>query len=88
MRIGAHDSAVRLLLTPAVPFRISRITNQDGRTPVGSRFTTEWGTGLITSWLNTGDIFSGLYYPIGIAVMTLLIGVPFLPETKDRDITL
>ena len=37
---------------------------------------------------NTGDIFSGLYYPLGIAAMTLLIGIPFLPETKDRDITL
>jgi hypothetical protein len=36
---------------------------------------------------NTGDIFAGLYYPIGIAAVSLLVGIPFLPETKDRDIT-
>lgn len=37
---------------------------------------------------NTGDIFAGLYYPLAIALMTLIIGLPFLPETKDRDISL
>ena len=35
----------------------------------------------------TGNIFSGLWYPIGIALMTLVIGSLFLPETKDVDIT-
>ncbi|WGF86476.1 MFS transporter [Marinivivus vitaminiproducens] len=34
----------------------------------------------------TGDIYYGLWYPIVIAVMTLVIGMLFLPETKDRDI--
>jgi MFS family permease len=34
----------------------------------------------------TGDIFAGLYYPIAIASMTLVIGTVFLPETKGRDI--
>ena len=34
----------------------------------------------------TGDIFSGLWYPIGIALMTFVIGLLFVPETKDRDI--
>ncbi|HWL06681.1 MAG TPA: MFS transporter [Xanthobacteraceae bacterium] len=34
----------------------------------------------------TGDIFSGLWYPIAIAAMTFVIGMLFLPETKDRDI--
>jgi len=34
----------------------------------------------------TGDIFSGLYYPLGIALVTLVVGVLFLPETKDRNI--
>ena len=32
----------------------------------------------------TGDIFSGLYYPIVIAVITFVVGLFFLPETKDR----
>ncbi|MGO4736602.1 MFS transporter [Bosea sp. 2KB_26] len=34
----------------------------------------------------TGNIFSGLWYPIIIAMMTFIIGLIFLPETKDRDI--
>jgi MFS family permease len=34
----------------------------------------------------TGDIYAGLWYPIGIAVMTAVIGSIFMPETKDRDI--
>ena len=36
----------------------------------------------------TGDIYSGLWYPIIVASMTVVIGALFLPETKDRDITL
>ena len=35
----------------------------------------------------TGNIYSGLWYPVGIAVMSLIIGFLFLPETKDIDIT-
>jgi MFS family permease len=35
----------------------------------------------------TGNIYSGLWYPIGIAVMTFIIGSLFLRETKDVDIT-
>ncbi len=35
---------------------------------------------------STGDIFSGLWYPIVIALMTFVIGLLFVPETKDRDI--
>ena len=34
----------------------------------------------------TGDIYYGLWYPIVVAVMTLIIGTLFLKETKDRDI--
>jgi len=34
----------------------------------------------------TGDMFAGLYYPIAIAALTLVVGTLFLPETKGRDI--
>ncbi|HEV7993813.1 MAG TPA: MFS transporter [Gemmatimonadaceae bacterium] len=34
----------------------------------------------------TGSIYSGLWYPIGIAVITLVIGILFVHETKDVDI--
>ncbi|MCC8428677.1 MHS family MFS transporter [Reyranella aquatilis] len=34
----------------------------------------------------TGNIYSGLWYPIAVAGMTLVIGLLFMPETKDRDI--
>lgn len=33
-----------------------------------------------------GDIYYGLWYPIVFAAITLVIGILFLPETKDRDI--
>ncbi|MEO6103226.1 MAG: MFS transporter, partial [Pseudoxanthomonas sp.] len=35
----------------------------------------------------SGNIYQGLWYPIVIAAMTLVIGTLFLPETKDVDIT-
>ena len=34
----------------------------------------------------TGDIYAGLWYPIGIAALSFLIGLLVLPETKDREI--
>jgi hypothetical protein len=34
----------------------------------------------------TGDIYYGLWYPIAVAVMTLVIGALFLRDHKDRDI--
>jgi MFS family permease len=34
----------------------------------------------------TGDIYSGLWYPIVVAAMSFVVGLIFLPETKDRDI--
>lgn len=33
----------------------------------------------------TGDIYAGLWYPIGVAVMTLVIGGLFLKDTKGVD---
>jgi MFS family permease len=35
----------------------------------------------------TGDIYSGLWYPIVVAAMSFVVALIFLPETKDRDIT-
>ena len=34
----------------------------------------------------SGNIFSGLWYPIVVALMTFVIGLLFMPETKNRDI--
>jgi MFS family permease len=34
----------------------------------------------------TGNIYSGLWYPIIIAAMSFIVALLFLPETKDRDI--
>ena len=34
----------------------------------------------------SGNMYSGLWYPIAIALMTLVIGVLFLPETYKRNI--
>ncbi len=35
----------------------------------------------------TGNIYSGLWYPIVVAAASLVIGLIFLPETRNRDIT-
>ncbi len=35
----------------------------------------------------TGNIYNGLWYPIGVAVMTLVIGLIFLRDTKGVDIS-
>ena len=34
----------------------------------------------------TGDIYYGLWYPIGIAVLTLVVGLLLLPETRGREV--
>ena len=34
----------------------------------------------------SGNIFAGLWYPIIVAAACFVIGLIFLPETKDRDI--
>ena len=34
----------------------------------------------------TGDVYFGLWYPVVIAAVTVVIGIFFVPETKDRDI--
>jgi MFS family permease len=35
---------------------------------------------------STGDIYAGLWYPIIFALITVVVGFLFLPETKDVDI--
>jgi hypothetical protein len=35
---------------------------------------------------STGNIYSGLWYPIVVAAVSFVIALIFLPETKDRDI--
>ena len=35
----------------------------------------------------TGNIYNGLWYPIGVAVMTLVIGLVFLRDTRGVDIS-
>ena len=36
---------------------------------------------------STGNMYNGLWYPIVIAAVSFVVGLIFLPETKDRDIT-
>ncbi|NEU96354.1 MFS transporter [Bradyrhizobium uaiense] len=36
---------------------------------------------------STGDIYSGLWYPVVFAAITVVVGALFIPETKDVDIT-
>ncbi len=41
------------------------------------------GTAIVTS---TGNIYAGLYYPMGVAAITFVVGSLFLKETKDVSI--
>ena len=34
--------------------------------------------------VSTGDIYAGLWYPIGVSVMTFVVGLTMIKETKDR----
>jgi hypothetical protein len=34
----------------------------------------------------SGDIYYGLWYPIIVALMTLVVGTIFLRDNKDRDL--
>lgn len=34
----------------------------------------------------TGDIYYGLWYPVIVAAMTLIVGALFLPETRNREL--
>jgi MFS family permease len=34
----------------------------------------------------TGDIYSGLWYPVAVAALTIVVGVFLLPETRERRI--
>jgi len=34
--------------------------------------------------VSTGDIYAGLWYPIGVALMSAIVGSMFIKETKDR----
>ncbi|HYZ24685.1 MAG TPA: MFS transporter [Rhodopila sp.] len=50
-----------------------------------------WFGGLLPATVfamnaQTGSIFYGLWYPVIIAAATAVIGLIFVPETKDRDI--
>jgi hypothetical protein len=39
---------------------------------------------LATAWVvAAGNIYAGLWYPIGVAAMTVVVGTFFLHETKD-----
>jgi predicted MFS family arabinose efflux permease len=42
---------------------------------------------IATAWVAaSGDIYRGLWYPIAVAAVTLVVGALFLPETRDRSI--
>jgi MFS family permease len=52
---------------------------------------TGWIGGLLPATMvamnaASGDMFFGLWYPVTIAAVTFLVGLFFLPETRDADI--
>lgn len=62
------------------------------RTPVVPAIGNGWFGGMLALLTTaivayTGNIYDGLWYPISISVMTVIVGGLFLRETKDIDIT-
>ena len=62
-----------------------------GRTLTASGIGNGWVGGLLPATAfamvaSTGDIYYGLWYPIVFATVTFVVGLIFIPETKDRDI--
>ena len=56
------------------------------------QISTGWIGGLLPATMfamnaHAGSMFYGLWYPIGVAGVTFVIGLILLPETKDKDIT-
>lgn len=54
---------------------------------------TGWIGGLLPATMfamnaEAGSMFFGLWYPVVVAGVTFVVGLLFLPETKDRDISL
>jgi hypothetical protein len=35
---------------------------------------------------SSGNIYAGLWYPVAVALVTVVVGAIFLPETRDVDI--
>ena len=71
-------------------FRAIPVPNTCYKIPVTTKIIDNFRFGGFLPFLasaivvGTGNIYAGLYYPIGVAVMTLIIGVFLLPETKGR----
>jgi hypothetical protein len=34
----------------------------------------------------TGNMYSGLWYPVGITIVAIIVAIAFMPETRHRDI--
>jgi MFS family permease len=84
--VGMVYGPIAAMLAELFPTRI-RYTGMSLPYHIGNG----WFGGLLpflaTAWVaQTGDIYSGLWYPIVIAIMSFLVGLVLLPETKDRDI--
>ena len=83
---GAVATTIAAALVEFFPTRI-RYTSMSLPYHIGNG----WFGGLLpaTSFAlvaQTGDIYYGLWYPIVFALATFVIGLLFVPETKDRDI--
>jgi len=81
-----QGSPIAAMLVEMFPTRI-RYTSMSLPYHIGNG----WFGGLLPSITfamvaQNGNIYHGLWYPIGIAAMTLVIGLLFVRETKDVDI--
>ncbi|MSO98749.1 MAG: MFS transporter [Rhodospirillaceae bacterium] len=86
MYIGMVYGPIAAILVELFPARI-RYTSMSLPYHIGNG----WFGGFLPSVsfalvAMSGDIYYGLWYPVLIAAGTLIIGLIFLPETKDREL--
>jgi MFS family permease len=84
--VGMVYGPIAAMLVELFPTRI-RYTGMSLPYHIGNGWFGGFLPFLATAMVaQTGDIYFGLWYPIVIALITFVVGLLFIPETKDRDI--
>ena len=72
--------------TPARAWHEARLGALDAALAAGESWHARLAACRLAMVAATGDIYFGLWYPVVIALATVVIGLIFVPETYKRDI--
>lgn len=84
--VGMVYGPIAAFLVEAFPARI-RYTSVSLPYHIGNGYFGGWLPFIATAVVaNTGNIYAGLWWPIGVALLTFVVGMFMLKETKDNSI--